>query len=801
MAKYQKVFLRIVGMVGDKPTDEDKFPDRVMATGTWFLKPNLREGAAENAYGPDGIPELELPNSISGEIVNGMLTYNSDPFVWLRVSEEGWNWQLSFPQLRVDGIAKKLDSWSFDLEAATPEQMADEVYPGINLAPLIEFVNPNTGQKAVKGDTGWSLTQVLLVGDDQLLFRTNNPNPLENELGTITIPTIVQANASAAAALVSEQNADASEAAALAHRNAAETAKGLSETARTGSETARTGSESARDASVTAKTASEGARDAALTHRNDAQTAKTASEAARDASVTAKTASEGARDASVTAKTASEGARDTALTHRNDAQAAKTASEAARDASVTAKTASEGARDTAITKAGEASDSADDAAASAIEAANYVGGVADNAISTAKIQDNAVSIAKIHEDARISIARYPHGFEWWHDVLAFCERVGVPTCEERTTATGVWAAASSTSTGPFAQLDNLKTTLLADSSDKDGYRYIFNNSNLSFSNVQHFMIGFGYNTGTRTVVVTIERSTDGIAWESAGALTTAVSASTIFIPTTTWASFPYMRITFERTVGTGAVIVTTIKALTARKGDQGGGMEYQFPIRWDKDKRLGLGTGGVGTSMVRIGDDSTTQAGGLQFGTDTYLYRDSINTMRSPGIMIATQFRASTTAPAGASDLTRKDYVDTQVGAKYTKPGSGIPSSDMAAAVVTSLGKADTAIQQAGLDAAKLVTINAQTASYTLVLTDGGKAVEVTSASATNVTVPPNSSVAFPVGTVIELTQVGAGKVNIVQGAGVTINNAGSLGTRAQWSSLVLRKRATDTWLLTGDMA
>jgi hypothetical protein len=102
---------------------------------------------------------------------------------------------------------------------------------------------------------------------------------------------------------------------------------------------------------------------------------------------------------------------------------------------------------------------------------------------------------------------------------------------------------------------------------------------------------------------------------------------------------------------------------------------------------------------------------------------------------------------------------------------------------------------------AQVVAINAQTGtSYTLALTDAGKAVECNNASAVTLTVPPNSSVAFPIGTVIEVLQVGAGQVTIGAGAGVTINTASSLTARAQWSVLGLRKRATDAWILTGDM-
>lgn len=106
-------------------------------------------------------------------------------------------------------------------------------------------------------------------------------------------------------------------------------------------------------------------------------------------------------------------------------------------------------------------------------------------------------------------------------------------------------------------------------------------------------------------------------------------------------------------------------------------------------------------------------------------------------------------------------------------------------------------------DTAAVVTANLQTASYTLVLTDAGKVVEMNSASATTVTVPPNSSVAFPIGTVIEVGRLGAGSVTLVAGSGVTIRipTGSSLILRAQYSTVGLRKRAADEWVASGDLA
>src|SRR4051812_17448912 len=85
--------------------------------------------------------------------------------------------------------------------------------------------------------------------------------------------------------------------------------------------------------------------------------------------------------------------------------------------------------------------------------------------------------------------------------------------------------------------------------------------------------------------------------------------------------------------------------------------------------------------------------------------------------------------------------------------------------------------------------------AYTLALADGGTTIEFTNAAAVTVTVPPNSAVAFPIGTVIELSQYGAGQVTVAPGAGVTIRSpASKLKIAAQYAGAYLRKRATDEW-------
>ena len=97
---------------------------------------------------------------------------------------------------------------------------------------------------------------------------------------------------------------------------------------------------------------------------------------------------------------------------------------------------------------------------------------------------------------------------------------------------------------------------------------------------------------------------------------------------------------------------------------------------------------------------------------------------------------------------------------------------------------------------------NGQTGTtYTLALTDNYGIVTLTNASPITLTVPPNSSVAFPVGANITIIALGAGQVTVAEGSGVTIRSAGSdLKLTEQYSTATLIKMATDTWLLVGDI-
>jgi len=96
--------------------------------------------------------------------------------------------------------------------------------------------------------------------------------------------------------------------------------------------------------------------------------------------------------------------------------------------------------------------------------------------------------------------------------------------------------------------------------------------------------------------------------------------------------------------------------------------------------------------------------------------------------------------------------------------------------------------------------INTQDATYTLVLADSGKTVLHTSASGHTWTIPPNSSVAYPPGTVIVLANIGS--VAVVRGSGVALRISGTATDQdvdiAQHGIASILKLDTNSWYISG---
>lgn len=111
--------------------------------------------------------------------------------------------------------------------------------------------------------------------------------------------------------------------------------------------------------------------------------------------------------------------------------------------------------------------------------------------------------------------------------------------------------------------------------------------------------------------------------------------------------------------------------------------------------------------------------------------------------------------------------------------------------------------------ASAALAFNAQTGTtYTFVLADAdNKLVTASNAAAQTYSIPTNATTAFPIGTQLNIIQIGAGQVTVSAAtpATTTIVSTGATAAspkcRVQYSAMTLVKRDTDSWYAIGDIA
>jgi hypothetical protein len=134
-------------------------------------------------------------------------------------------------------------------------------------------------------------------------------------------------------------------------------------------------------------------------------------------------------------------------------------------------------------------------------------------------------------------------------------------------------------------------------------------------------------------------------------------------------------------------------------------------------------------------------------------------------------------------------------------PGALDTLNELAAALGDDANFAGTVTTSLAAKVDSYTPITQKTESYTLSTLDHrDDLIEMGSASALTLTIPLNSSIAYPVGTSLDILQTGAGQVTIAGAGGVTVNATPGLKLRTQWSSCTLFKRAEDTWVVYGDL-
>ena len=233
-------------------------------------------------------------------------------------------------------------------------------------------------------------------------------------------------------------------------------------------------------------------------------------------------------------------------------------------------------------------------------------------------------------------------------------------------------------------------------------------------------------------------------------------------------------------------------------------------------------------------------AGYRLFNTGDVLTAAQVNTyLQQQVIMVFADSSARTTALSGVlsegmfSYLTGTNafqYYDGAAWADVSNPGditgvtagTGLSGGGSSGAVTLAIDTATTAdlttaqtltnktLTSPTINDPKLnLSINANTSTtYTFVLADNGKLVTSNNASAQTLSIPTNASVAYPVGTQINVAWItGAGQptINAVTSGTTTVLSTGATSTapklRVVNSVATCIKIATDTWLVTGDIS
>jgi hypothetical protein len=138
---------------------------------------------------------------------------------------------------------------------------------------------------------------------------------------------------------------------------------------------------------------------------------------------------------------------------------------------------------------------------------------------------------------------------------------------------------------------------------------------------------------------------------------------------------------------------------------------------------------------------------------------------------------------------------------------SGTVTLSIDTAVTADLTTAQTLTNKTLTDPKINLAFDAETASFTAILANNGQIVTMDNASPNTFSIPTNASVAFPIGTQINVLQIGAGQTTIqaVTSGTTTIQSTAASAAapkmRARYSAATCVKAGTDLWYVFGDIA
>ena len=208
----------------------------------------------------------------------------------------------------------------------------------------------------------------------------------------------------------------------------------------------------------------------------------------------------------------------------------------------------------------------------------------------------------------------------WHDLLGFDYNY---TRTQEISTNGTTFSSHTLQTALFAQKQDQSVTVLE--SNEVAVRWTF--QGVAWSLPDWMNLAFTHVSSDISKDILIESSADGSTWTTRHTSTVAAGISTKTLFISSFNGDTYLRLTITKTnnSSTNLVKMSSIKLMTARAGDQGQGMEYQFPYTWDYDRRIAIGhsptTGVYEASLAIKGKtaDSTAHALVIRNSSNTSL--------------------------------------------------------------------------------------------------------------------------------------------------------------------------------------